>query len=86
MLTACVKTAKTRRCTARKIDAAANLHLAGTATLKRAGKRAATGEARDGLLTLTSKVTLKRGRYTLTVTGLDTRGHQLTRRATVTIS
>ncbi len=80
-LTACVKS----RCRTRTISGADKLAVAGTATLKRGRHVLARGHARDGLLRLTSAKTLAKGRYTLTVTGLDANGRPRTQRATVRI-
>jgi hypothetical protein len=80
-LTACVKS----RCRTRKISGADKLAVAGTATLKRGRKVLARGHARDGLLRLTSAKALAKGRYTLTVTGLDSNGKPRTQSATVRI-
>jgi hypothetical protein len=81
-LTACVKS----RCRTRTISGAGKLAVAGTATLKRGRRVVARGHARDGLLRLTSAKTLAKGRYTLTVTGLDANGKLRTQRATVRIA
>ena len=64
---------------------AGTLTVAGTATLKRGRHVVARGHARDGLVTLSSAKTLAKGRYTLTVTGLDASGRPRTQRATVRI-
>jgi len=81
-LTACVKS----RCRSRSISGADKLAVAGTATLKRGRKVLARGHARDGLLRLTSAKALAKGRYTLTVTGLDANGRARTQRAAVRIA
>jgi hypothetical protein len=80
-LTACVKS----RYRARTISGADTLAVAGTATLKRGRHVVARGHARDGLVRLSSAKTLAKGRYTLTVTGLDANGRPRTQRATVRI-
>jgi Glycine rich protein len=80
-LTTCVKS----RCRTRSISGADKLAVAGTATLKRGRRVLARGHARDGLLRLSSAKTLAKGRYTLTVTGLDANGRPRTQRATVRI-
>jgi len=81
-LTTCVKS----RCRSRTISGAGKLAVAGTATLKRGRHIVARGHARDGLLRLTSAKAVAKGRYTLTVTGLDANGRARTQRAAVRIA
>lgn len=80
-LTTCVKS----RCRTRTISGADKLAVAGTATLKRGRRILARGPARDGLLRLTGAKAVAKGRYTLTVTGLDANGRPRTQSATVRI-